>query len=139
MTGTVRQQLMPLEHIFRALSGIPSAITKDGGQGVNIDVHEEENAFVVKADMPGFNKEDISINVSNKEFSISATRTSVNEERKENGRLIFSERSFGQVSRSFEFPVELDGDNVKASYKDGVLEVILPKKAKSGKTTIKID
>jgi len=91
-----------------------------------MDVKERDEAYVITADMPGVKKEDISITLENGILTISAETKSETEE-KEGERVLRQERRYGKYVRSLRLGTEIDEKNVKANYKDGVLELILPK------------
>ena len=97
---------------------------------IRMDVKEADNEYRVKADIPGVSKEDIRVSVDGNLVSISAEIKKEKEE-KEGERVIRSERSYGMASRSFTLDSEIDAGKVKASYTDGVLEIVLPKKSGS--------
>lgn len=90
------------------------------------DIREEGDSYVMEADLPGFKKEDIKIDLDDNLLTISAERHSNYEEKDKKGNFLRCERSFGSYSRSF----GIDGiqtDAIKASYNDGVLKLVLPK------------
>lgn len=102
----------------------------DGPQGVpqiKLDVHEDDAAYTVKAEMPGVKKEDIDVRIEGAQVSISA-EVKKSDEKKEGTRVLRAERYEGFVSRSFTLGCEIDRDKVSARYQDGVLELRLPKK-----------
>jgi HSP20 family protein len=90
-----------------------------------LDVYDEKDNFVVKAELPGLKKEDIDINVHNGVLTISGERRQETE--KKEGQTFRSERYFGRFQRSVTLPAAVDVSKVKASYKDGVLTIDLPK------------
>ncbi len=90
-----------------------------------LDVYDEKDNFVVKAELPGLKKEDIDINVHNGVLTISGERKQ--EAEKKEGQTFRSERYFGRFQRSVTLPAAVDVSKVKASYKDGVLTIDLPK------------
>jgi len=90
-----------------------------------LDVYDEKDNFVVKAELPGLKKEDIEINVHNGVLTISGERKSETE--KKEGQTFRSERYFGRFQRSVTLPALVNVSEVKASYKDGVLTIDLPK------------
>jgi HSP20 family protein len=94
-----------------------------------VDIHEEKDTIVVKAELPGIKKEDISIEVKNNVLTLSGERKQEKETKKENYHRI--ERAYGKFSRSFTLPNTITADKVKASYKDGILEITLPKTEES--------
>jgi HSP20 family protein len=95
---------------------------------MKIDVDENDKAFTVKADIPGVKKEDIQIDVDDDKVSLRAEVKQEKEEKK-GGKVVYSERSYGMVSRSFTLPAHVDATGAKAEYKDGVLNLTLPKKS----------
>jgi HSP20 family protein len=107
----------------------PVAVTsRDVVVPIRMDVSEQENAYVVHAEMPGVKKDDIKIEIDGNEVSISAE--SKNEkEVKEGERVIRSERYYGKISRSFTLANEVDENAASAKFDNGVLELALPKKA----------
>lgn len=91
-----------------------------------IDIVEREHEYVVSTELPGIRKEDIDVNVEDGLLTISAESKSDVDE-KEGGRVIRQERRYGRYVRSLRLGKQIDGSKVKASYKDGVLELVLPK------------
>lgn len=89
-----------------------------------IDVDETENEYIVEADLPGVKKEDISVECSGNQLTISAERKSEESEGKRRDR---RERFYGSYLRSFTLPAGCDPDKVAASYDRGVLTVKVPK------------
>lgn len=104
----------------------------------SIDMFEDGNELVIKADIPGMKKEDIKIDLSDNVLSISGEKKS--EEKTEQKDYYRVERSFGAFNRKLHLPVEVQVDQAKASFKDGVLEIRMPKseseKAKVRKITV---
>jgi HSP20 family protein len=94
---------------------------------MKIDVKEDDKSFTVKADIPGVKKEDIQIDIEDDRISLRAEVKREKEEKKDE-KVVYSERSYGMVSRSFTLPVDVDAKAAKAEYKDGVLNLTLPKK-----------
>ena len=87
---------------------------------------ERDNEFVVKAEMPGMKKDDIEVSLENGVLTITAETKSETEE-KEGDRVIRQERRYGKFLRSLRLGKEIDEKKVQASYKDGILELVLPK------------
>lgn len=104
---------------------------------MKMDVSEAEGSYMVKAEIPGVNKDDIHISVDGNMVSISAEVKKEKEEKK-GENVIRSERYFGKVSRSFTLANEVDAEKVQAKYADGVLEVTMPKKSKGSKKVISV-
>lgn len=90
-----------------------------------VDTYEKDNSVVVKAELPGVKKEDISINVKNNVLSISGERKHEEDVKEEN--YYKCERFYGKFQRTFALPDNVDADKVDATYKDGILEITMPK------------
>ncbi|HHP50524.1 MAG TPA: Hsp20/alpha crystallin family protein [Moorella mulderi] len=90
-----------------------------------IEMVEEKDKYVVKADLPGMKKEDIEVSVTQNMFTIKGERK-IEEQRKDKG-YYYCERRYGSFVRSIALPGSVEVDKIKATYKDGVLTVELPK------------
>lgn len=106
----------------------PFPVPAEADLAIKLDVKEADKAFTVTAEIPGVKKEDIAVEVDGDTVSIRAEAKQEKEEKKDE-KVVYSERSYGMVSRSFSLPVEVDDQAVKAEYKDGLLRLTLPKKA----------
>lgn len=96
-----------------------------GEVSAKVDIFEEADDVVVKAELPGLKKEDISVNLSGDMVTVSGEKKK--EEKVEKKDYYRVERSYGSFSRSFRLPKEVQSDKAKASFRDGVLEVRIPK------------
>lgn len=105
----------------------------------SLDIFEDKNEVVVKAELPGMGKEDVNVNVTENTITISGEKKK--EEKVEKKDYYRFERSFGSFSRSFHLPAEVQTDKVKATFKNGVLEIRMPKteEAKKKKMKVKIE
>ena len=113
--------------VFRGL-GRPAVRndSSDSLAGMRVDVHESDKGYEIHADLPGVKKEDIEIMLQNDVLTISASKNTESEA-KEEGKLIWRERSSGSISRSFSVsPGTAQGD-IKADFKNGVLILTVPK------------
>jgi HSP20 family protein len=90
------------------------------------DIRDEGNAFVLEADLPGFDKKDIHVDVEDGYLTIQAERHSDYEKKDKKGDYVCCERSYGSFSRSFD-TTGIDTGVLKAAFKDGVLTLTLPK------------
>jgi HSP20 family protein len=97
------------------------------GMTPRMDVRETDQAFIVKAEVPGVKKDDIKVSVDGNQVSISAQTQQESEQKSEN--MLCTERSWGQYYRSFTLPQAVDDAQAKAEYHDGILELTLPKKS----------
>jgi len=97
---------------------------------MRVDVTENSNDYTVVAELPGVAKEDIDVNIDGQRLSISAERKREKETR-DGERLLRTERYYGKVSRSFQLAQEIDEAQASAQFTDGVLKLVLPKKAQA--------
>ena len=104
---------------------------------IKVDVKEDEKAYTVHAEIPGVKKEDIQVNVDGNQVSIRAEVKSEKEEKK-GEKLLHSERYYGVVSRSFSLPLEVDEKGTEAKYRDGVLDLTLPKRSGSSSRRVAV-
>ena len=96
---------------------------------IRADIKENDKEYVIEAEMPGFDKEEIEIELNDNYLTISANRNEIINEEKEN--YIRKERRTGRITRSF-YVENVKNEGIKASHKDGILKIILPKE-KEGK------
>lgn len=101
-----------------------------------IDVFEEKDDVIVKAELPGMSKEDISVDFSDGIMTISGEKKF--EEKVERQNYHTMERSYGSFSRSISMPADVQTDKAKARFKDGILEVRVPKTEEAKKKQKKI-
>ncbi len=92
------------------------------------DVQDRGDSYLLQAELPGFEPKDIQIDLNGSNLVISARRDEDTEKKDENGGYLFRERKFGSFSRSFDVS-SIDTDRISAAYKNGVLELALPKKS----------
>lgn len=98
---------------------------------IKVDVKENPNEFIVEAEIPGAGKENIHVNIEGSVVTIRAEISQVDTQNKDD-KLLRSERYYGEVSRSFQLPVDIDDATSKARYENGVLTLNLLKKQKQG-------
>jgi HSP20 family protein len=101
-----------------------------------VDVYETENELVIKADLPDVEEKDLDVRVENNMLTIRGERKFEQKVKEEN--YLRMERSYGSFSRSFSLPSSVDTEAIKAEYKDGVLNISLPKRAESKPRQVKI-
>ena len=104
--------------------GLPE-LSDDKQWPPTIDVSETDDHVILRAEVPGMDKKDINITMSDGLLTIQGEKKQEKEEEKENYR--FVERRYGSFSRSLRVPNGVDTDKIDASYKDGVLKVAIPK------------
>ena len=103
-----------------------------------VDIKEGNTSFILTADIPGLPKNDIDLLVENKRLKISGKREYNNKDG--NVEYHYQERTHGSFQRSFKLPISVDEENISATFKSGILTVVLPKteEAKPKQRTIKI-
>lgn len=100
------------------------------------DLAETDEAFRIRVDVPGMEKDDININLQNNTLTLSGERAS---ERKEEGEeFVRVERAFGNFHRTFTLPDAVDHENIEATYDNGVLTINIPKTETSTRRQIEI-
>lgn len=102
-----------------------------------VDVVDREAEVVIKAEVPGIEKKDLDISVG--EDSVTIKGSSRHEEKEEKGDYYRREISSGAFLRTVALPATVDGSRAKASFKDGVLELTLPKTEKARRHSVKLD
>lgn len=104
-----------------------------------VDVFEEKDDIVVKAELPGMEKDNIEVNLTDRTLTIKGEKKKEEEVKKEN--YYRSERSYGSFLRTLELPKEVQSDKVKAAFKNGILEIRMPKTedAKAKEVKVKVE
>ena len=95
---------------------------------VKVDVAEKNGAYTVTAELPGVKKDEIQVTIDGAQVTLAA-EVKREREASQDERVLHTERVFGKVSRSFTLPQEVDEAKAEAKFRDGVLELTLPKKA----------
>ena len=98
---------------------------EDNQRMMAIDIQEEDDKFIVEANLPGFTKENIKMSVNNNELVIEANREETKEEK--NGSYCRCERYKGNYRRTLNLSDHVDKDKIDAKFKDGVLSLVIPK------------
>ena len=104
---------------------------------MKVDVAEKNGAYTITAELPGVKKEDIQVTIDGAQVTLSA-EVKREKEVQQDERVLHTERSFGKVTRSFSLPQEVDEVKAEAKYREGVLELTLPKKAAASRKQITI-
>src|SRR5256714_5646026 len=102
-----------------------------------VDVAEKNGAYLVAAELPGVKKEDIQISIDGAQVTLTA-ETKREKEASQDERVLHTERVYGKLSRSFTLPQEIDETKAEAKFRDGILELTLPKKAAAQRKQISI-
>lgn len=122
-------------------SSLPASLGREaitGGEwSPRVDITETDKEFVIKAELPDVAKDDMHVSVDNGVLTI---RGEKKQEKEEKGKKFHRiERHYGSFSRSFSLPENVDPSAIKAAFKDGVLDVSLPKTSKKSAKAIKVD
>ncbi|HEY7161247.1 MAG TPA: Hsp20/alpha crystallin family protein [Acidobacteriota bacterium] len=102
-----------------------------------VDIHETDQAIVLKADLPGLNPNEVDIRIEDNTLYLKGERKMENETKEENYHRI--ERSYGSFSRSFILPRTVSADKISADYKNGVLNITMPKREESKPKQIRVN
>jgi HSP20 family protein len=126
----IRWEPVPMHRLFNTLFDTP---TTGWGSAVRswspaIDVVENDNDYVLRADLPGLSEQDINVELQNNVLTVSGERKSEHEERREGYYRV--ERSSGSFRRSVRLPEGVTPESIRATFERGVLEVTVPKPAK---------
>ncbi|MDB6057915.1 MAG: heat shock protein Hsp20 [Verrucomicrobiales bacterium] len=118
-----------IDHMFDRAFGqffeSPTQTQLGSGWVPGVDLYEDKDAFTVKCELPGMKKEEIDISLHEGFLTISGERK--HEEQKTTGEVYRTERYEGRFSRSLSLPSKVNAEKINATYKDGVLTVVLPK------------
>ena len=125
-----------VEDLMREFPLTPGLRGFEPERQIRIDVKENDQSYLVKADMPGYRKEDIKIAIDGSVVTISATMQEQDE--KTVGDTVYSERYSGSQYRSFTLAQEVDDATTEARYEDGVLNLTLPKKPGTARKQIQV-
>lgn len=123
-----------LESSFELL---PERVSKEGTWLPSLDISEDKENIVIKVDLPGVKQNDIDISIHGNILTIKGERKREEESKDRNYHRI--ERFFGSFVRSLSLPQYVDTNKVKASYKDGVLEITIPKTEEAKPKQIKVE
>jgi HSP20 family protein len=108
----------------------------DGGWAPRVDIYETEDSYVVRADLPGIKKEDIEIDVKDSTLAVRGDKKFDGKSDKDNYMRV--ERKYGKFVRSFRLSDNVDRSKIEANYKDGVLEINIPKREEAVTKQIKV-
>ena len=101
---------------------------KHAAHVMKTDVHEHDDAYEVVIDLPGFKKDELSVQLENGYMTVSASKGLDKDEKNKKGRIIRQERYAGSMQRSFYVGENITQEDVKAKFEDGVLKLTVPKK-----------
>jgi len=118
----------PLSRVFDDFF-LPHTTTEDGsltwGWNPVVDIYDNEDNIVIKAELPGVSKKDIDIDIKDRVLTLKGERSADNQVKEDN--YYRRERTYGRFERSFTLPANVDPDKIKADYSDGVLKIEVSK------------
>ena len=123
------------DRFWEATAGLPE-LPSIGAWSPALDMTEDKDAVVVKAEVPGIDPKEITLSLQDQVLTIKGEKKHEKEEKDERSYRV--ERSWGAFSRSIRLPASVDGSKVTAAFKNGVLTVTLPKAPEAKGTTIPI-
>jgi HSP20 family protein len=101
-----------------------------------VDLVERDNEIVVRAELPGIDKKDVHVSLTDRTITIRASTRK--EEKEEKGEYFRREISTGETSRTLRLPATVDGEKAKAEFKDGILEIVVPKIEKAKRVQVEV-
>lgn len=122
------------ENLFDEMMSFPwereykNAFKKMEKSIMKTDVKETEGAYEVHVELPGYKKEELSLDLEQGYLTVKAVKNSEKEEKKEEGNYIRKERYSGSCSRSFYVGEQVKHEDIRAKFEDGVLSLVIPKK-----------
>jgi len=128
-----RRQWWPFHREFPLLAELEKPLAE---RMPSVDLIERDNEILIRAEMPGVEKKDLDISVSNNRITIRGSTRS--EQKEEKGEYYHREMRSGTYCRSITLPASVNGDKAKANFRDGVLEVTLPRTKPSKRQRIKV-
>jgi HSP20 family protein len=129
-----------VDDLFKGFFVRPVAYEGRGTEALTrmkVDVAENNGAYTVTAELPGVKKDDIQVTIDGAQVTLAA-EVKREKEASQDERVLHTERTFGKISRSFSLPQEVDEGKAEAKFRDGVLELTLPKKAAATRKPIHI-
>lgn len=136
-----RSSIFDVDSIFEDLFPSVSSVKRERGADhflPSVDIEEHENEVMIKADLPGMNKEDIHVSLHDGVLSINAQHKEASEQ-EEAGRVIRRERRVGRYARSFTVAKGITENDISGKFADGVLTLIIPKVRDAAKQPQKIE
>ncbi len=124
-------------NLFREFDNVLRNRVQDGIWSPKVNIVENEKGYTISAELPGVSKDDIDIDLKDNTLSIKGEKKVEAKDEKEN--YIRVESSYGKFERSFNVSDDIDRNSVNASFKDGVLTLVLNKKEESRPKQIKVE
>jgi len=130
-----------VNRLFETFAGRPAVGTMTSGRTwmPPVDMSETADDLVVAVEIPGVREKEVSVSITGDLLSIKGERRWEQDANDKDNTVLHVERVYGQFERMIQLPFAVQGDKVKATYRDGVLEVRLPKAEEVKPRTIKVD
>jgi HSP20 family protein len=129
-----RRWLSPFE---RLLPGLPELRAPFEGRMPRVDMIDRDTDIVIRAELPGITKEDLDVSMTDDAVTLRASVR--HEEKEEKGEYYRREMSRGEFQRTLRLPAAVKGEQAKATFKDGILELVLPKMEQAKRKTIRVE
>jgi HSP20 family protein len=134
---TLSQNLpFDMQRLFDGVLGEAWNSSESGELAIQLDVQDTEDALLVRAEVPGVDKDDLTIELHDRTLTIRGEKRV--EESRETDKQVYSERRYGSFLRTLTLPIDVDNDGVAASHSNGVLTVRLPKTTREQPKQIQI-
>lgn len=127
-----------MDELENSFFGSPFGFFTNAIDEFKTDIKDEGDHYELIADLPGFDKKDIKLDISDDTLTVSAQRHSEHEEKDKKGKYIRCERSYGNYSRSFDLS-GVKADAVTAKYENGVLKLTMPKKTETKSSSRRLE
>ena len=118
----------PFEAMDRMMNRLWNGSSLESTKAMKTDVIDEGKDYKLEAELPGFQKEDIKLNLKDGNLTISASHKADNDEKDKDGKYLRRERSYASYERSFHVGDDLKAEDIDAKYENGLLTVVVPKK-----------
>ena len=125
------------DNMFDDMFKDPFFTSNNNTKIMRTDIQEKDNNYVIEMDLPGYDKEDIKAQLKDGYLTISAEKNTSKDEKDEKGNYIRRERYSGKCSRSFYVGENVKEEDIKASFKNGILELTFPKEIEKKQEDIK--
>jgi len=138
----------PFEGLRELEQRLEDLVEEAGGDGEpaissafrpSVDIYEQDDNIIVECELPGVDRDEIDISLENDRLTIQGERTRETEEKDEERDYYRSERRFESFQRSFSLPQNVARDQIKATFDDGVLKVVMPETSETTAQTIAIE
>ena len=126
-----------MNRLFSSVAPMGEQELEAGAWTPEVDVYEDDDAIRVQADIPGVDPKDVEVSIDAGRLTVHGERKLEKEDQKENYRRV--ERAYGSFTRTFTLPDYADSEKIDASFKNGVLDVTIPKKPEAATKSRKVE